>query len=119
MGSNCPRATSIRHARSDGAAEMDELWIIAAFVFVATLLGVPAAYRLASRARREHKSINRRLAVSQQKASPAAALDALRRERGFVDVANPLFRHANDLLMQTGLKLDRKLLILSVLALGA
>ena len=98
---------------------MDELWIIAAFVFVATLLGVYSAYRLAFRARHAHRSINRRLAVSEQHASPTAALDALRRERGFVDVANPVFRHANDLLMQTGLKLNRKLLLLSVLALGA
>jgi len=98
---------------------MDELWIVTALVFVATLLGVPAAYRLVFRARHAHKAINRRLAASEQHASATAALDALRRERGFADITNPVFRHVNDLLLQTGLKLNRKLLLLSIVALSA
>jgi tight adherence protein B len=98
---------------------MDELWIIISLVFVATLLGVGAAYRLGFQATQAHRAVNRRLALSEQHASPTAALDALRRERGFVDIANPVFRHANDLLMQSGLKLNRKLLLLSVMALSA
>ena len=98
---------------------MDELWIIITLVFFATLLGVGAVYRLGFQAAQAHRAINRRLALSEPIASPTAALDALQRERGVVDIPFPLFQHANDLLMQTGLKLNRTLLLVSVLALSA
>lgn len=97
---------------------MGDLWTIPVLVFLAVLLGVPALNRLVFQAGRTRKSINRRLAESRQSTSATEALDALRRERGFVDVKSPWLRGLNDLLMQTGLTLDRRLVLLSVFALG-
>jgi tight adherence protein B len=95
-----------------------ELWTIPVLVFLAMLLGVPALYRVVFQAGRTRRSINRRLAQSRQSTSATDALDALRRERGFVDVESPWLRSLNDLFMQTGLALDRRLLLLSIVALG-
>jgi tight adherence protein B len=97
---------------------LDELWTIPVLVFFAVLLGVPALDRLVFQAGRTRKSINRRLAESGQSTSATEALDALRRERGFVDVKSPWLQDLNDLLMQTGLTLDRRLVLLSIVALG-
>jgi tight adherence protein B len=98
---------------------MNELWIIAAFVFVAVLLGVEASYWLAVRSWQIQKSINRRLTLSKQLANPAAILTALRAERRFFDGKHPLLRRINDRFAQTGLQPDRGVLLLSVAALGA
>jgi tight adherence protein B len=95
-----------------------ELWTIPAFVFVATLLSVFALYRLVFQAGQTQKTINRRLVESHAPTDALDALDALRHERGFVDVENPWLRGLNDLMMQTGLKLDRTLVLASVVALG-
>jgi tight adherence protein B len=95
-----------------------ELWTIPAFVFVATLLSVFALYRLVFQAGQTQKTINRRLVESHAPTDALDALDALRHERGFVDVENPWLRGLNDLMMQTGLKLDRRLVLASVVALG-
>jgi tight adherence protein B len=97
---------------------MSALWIVPGLIFVATLLLVFAVRGMLVQARQMQQSINRRLSESHRPADPAEALDALRRERGFVDVENPWLRGINDMLMQTGLKLDRKLLLLSVAALA-
>jgi tight adherence protein B len=97
---------------------LGELWAIPLFVFVATLLAVPALYGLFFRTRPMQKSISRRLDDSQRPADAMDALDALRRERGFVDVETPWLRRANDFLMQTGLKLDRKLVLLAIAGLA-
>lgn len=97
---------------------MGDLWTIPMLVFFAVLLGLPAIYGLVFQTGRTRKSINRRLAESRQSTSATEALDALRRERGFVDVKSPWLRGLNDLLMQTGLTLDRRLVLLSVVALG-
>ena len=94
------------------------LFTIPVLAFVATLLGVLAVNGLVSHAGLMHKSTNRRLTASHRPADSMEALDALRRERGFVDVKNPWLQSINDQLMQTGLKLDRKLLLLSVIALA-
>jgi tight adherence protein B len=95
-----------------------ELWTIPAVVFVTTLLSVFALYRLVFVAGQTQKTINRRLVESRAPTDALDALDALRHERGFVDVENPWLRGLNDLMMQTGLKLDRKLVLASVVALG-
>lgn len=97
---------------------MGELWTIPVLVFFAVLLAVPALNRLVVQAGRTRKSINRRLSDSRQSTNGTQALDALRQERGFVDVKSPWLRGLNDLLMQTGLTLDRRLVLLSVVALG-
>ena len=98
---------------------MDELWIIYALVFGAALLGVQAIYWLVFRERLAQRSINRRLALSSQLSSSAAALETLLRERGFADSDNRFLRGANDFLAQTGLRFNRKLAVLVSLGLGA
>jgi tight adherence protein B len=44
--------------------------------------------------------------------------DALRRERGFADFKSPGLAHLNDLLVQTGLRLSREVLLLWVVMVG-
>lgn len=93
---------------------MDQLWIIYVLVFATVLIAVQAIYWLAFRMRTAQKSVNRRLALTQQLSNPTAVLDALRQERGFADFENPLLRWLNDFLTQTGMRIDRNLLALSV-----
>jgi len=98
---------------------MNELWLITGVVFVAVVLGVEASYRLLSHSWRTNKSITRRLALSKQLASRAAVLNALRAERNFFDGQHPLLRRLNDRLAQTGLRLDRHVMLLWVAGLVA
>jgi tight adherence protein B len=97
---------------------LDELWIIYALVFVASLLGVYGLYFYLSTRRREQKSVNRRLMLTRQLSNPTAVLEALRRERGFADFDNPVLGRVSDFLTQTGLKLDYKVLALTTIGLG-
>jgi tight adherence protein B len=92
--------------------------LIPSVVFLSAFLGVIAVYGLAATQRRK-ASINRRLAESPQLGDAHQAIDALRRERGFIDVAHPLLRDLNDLFMQTGLKIDRKWVLLAIVAFTA
>src|SRR3981081_158769 len=112
MGSSCRQATSIPLTRSKGVADMDELSTITLLFFAAAMLGVGAVYSLIFRATHAHQAMNRRLAFRE---IAGAALETLRLQRGLVDIANPVLRQANNLLMQTGLKINRTLLALSVL----
>jgi tight adherence protein B len=93
---------------------LSNLWVIAAAVFIAVMLGVQAIHLVFFRLRSTQKSINHRLALSKQLSGTGLVLDALRRERGFADFKNPTLVHLNDLLMQTGLKVNRALLLLSI-----
>jgi tight adherence protein B len=97
---------------------LGELWIIPLIVFVAAFCATIAVHGLVF-ADSPHASINRRLAESRRLNDGREVIDALRRERGFIDIANPWLRELNDLLLQTGLRVDRKLLLLSVIALAA
>jgi tight adherence protein B len=93
---------------------LSNLWVISAAVFVAVMLGIQAIHLVFFRLRSTQKSINYRLALSKQLSGTALVLDALRRERGFADFENPTLIHLNDLLMQTGLRINRPLLSLSI-----
>jgi tight adherence protein B len=93
---------------------LSNLWVISAAVFVAVMLGVQAIHLVFFRLRSTQKAINHRLALSKQLSGTGLVLDALRRERGFADFKNPTLVHLNDLLMQTGLKVNRALLSLSI-----
>jgi tight adherence protein B len=97
---------------------VNDLTIISALVFAAAALGVEVAYWLFFRSRQVRRSIDRRVADSRTLADRRQALDALRGERGFGEFANPLLRRINDMVTQSGLHVDRKLLLLSVVALG-
>jgi tight adherence protein B len=93
---------------------LGDLWVISAAVFVAVVLGIQAIHLVFFRLRSTQKSINHRLALSKQLSGTALVLDELRRERGFGDFENPILIRLNDLLMQTGLKVNRPLLSLSI-----
>ncbi|PWT88721.1 MAG: hypothetical protein C5B56_08265, partial [Proteobacteria bacterium] len=54
---------------------------------------------------------SRRLALGRELTSRAAVLNALREERSFFAGKHPLLRRLNDRLAQTGLRLDRHLLL--------
>jgi tight adherence protein B len=96
---------------------MSELGIITAVVFVAVALGVEAVYWLVSHSWSTNKSISRRLALGRELTSRAAVLNALREERSFFAGKHPLLRRLNDRLSQTGLRLDRHLLLVWLTAL--
>jgi tight adherence protein B len=64
-------------------------------------------------------SIKRRLALSREGATAHGALNALREERGLAEFESPRLRRYNDFLAQTGLRLDRNLLLLCMFTLTA
>jgi tight adherence protein B len=96
----------------------NEPWLIYALIFGAGVLGVEALYWVIYRASGTKKSINRRLALSTKLASSTEVLDALRRERGFADFKNPALADLNDLLVQTGLRVSKGVLLLWIVVLG-
>ena len=97
---------------------MKEPWQIYLLVFGAAVLAFEGLYWLAFRLRSTQKAINRRLFLSQKTTSRSKVLDMLREERGFADFPNPFIRYLNDLIVQTGLKLSRSLLILMAVAIS-
>ena len=98
---------------------MSQLALITLFVFVAALLAVEAVYWSVLRSRRSSSAVNRRLALSRRLATPGEVLNALRSERGLAELDSPLFQRVNDWLAQTGLRLNRRALLLSAAGLTA
>lgn len=92
---------------------MNDLWIIYLAIFCAAALAVQGAYWLFAEDRRARRAVNRRLVLSVQNGNPQDVFEALKRERGFTGFENHRFRYLNDLLTQTGLRLDGKILIAS------
>jgi tight adherence protein B len=97
---------------------VNEPWLIYGLIFGAAVLGVEALYWLVFRTRGMQKSVNRRLLLSRRLTSRTEVLDALRLERGFAEFKSPALAGLNDLLVQTGLRVARSVLLLSVFALG-
>jgi tight adherence protein B len=97
---------------------VEQLWLIFVMVFGAVLLAVQAAYMLVFRVRSTQKAVNRRLALTQQLSNPTAVLEALRNERGLIEFKNPWFVGINDYLAQTGLKIDRRVLIVATIGIA-
>src|SRR5215204_1622803 len=97
-----------------------ELWIIYALAFGAALLGVQSIYWFLSRTRQEKKAINRRLALGGRLDNPVEVLETLRRERGFgLASGAPMLAGLEQLVLQTGLRVDPVRLLVLVLALAA
>jgi len=91
--------------------------LISVFFFIAVAFATQALYWIAWRPTAQ-SSIKRRLALSREGASAHGALNALRDERGLAEsraATAPLQR----LLAQTGLRLDRNLLLVWLFALTA
>jgi tight adherence protein B len=93
--------------------------LISVLFFVAVALATQGLYWIAWRSRRTQRSIKRRLALSKESAGREGGLNTLRDERGFGEFDNPRLRRYGDFLAQTGLRLDRNLLLLSGFTLTA
>ena len=96
---------------------MSELAIIYIVVFCAVLLAVQGAFWFVSEQRRIRGAINRRLLLAKQ-VSAQEAFETLKRERGLKGLENKQFGRLNDLILQTGLRLDQKFLIVVAFLLG-
>ena len=97
---------------------MDELAVIYITVFGAVLLAVQAAYWLVTEQKSARGAINRRLLLAQESSSAREIFETLKRERGLAGLDNEQFRRLNDLVVQTGLRLDGRLLIAGGFLLG-
>jgi tight adherence protein B len=86
--------------------------------FIAAVLAIQGAFWLFTEGRRTRRAVNRRLVLSTQNGNPQEVFEALKRERGFGGFENKRFSYWNDLLTQTGLRLDGKLLVVSGLSLS-
>ena len=98
---------------------MSQLALFSLFVFVAAILAVEAIYWIVLRSRQASSAINRRLALTRQLTGPREVLNALRSERGLSDLDTPLLSRVNDWLAQTGLRLNRRSLLVSAAGLTA
>jgi tight adherence protein B len=97
---------------------LDELAIIYITIFGAVLLAVQGAYWLFVEQQRARGAVNRRLVLAKQSSRVQETFEALKRERGLAGVDTEYFRRLNDLLVQTGLRLNGKLLIVIAFLLG-
>ena len=97
---------------------MDQLAVIYITVFGAVLLAVQAAYWLFTEQKSTRGAINRRLHLAKESSSAQEIFETLKRERGLAGLDNEQFRRLNDLVVQTGLRLDGKLLIAGGFLLG-
>jgi tight adherence protein B len=97
---------------------LDELAIIYITVFAAVLLGVQGAYWFFTEQQRARGAVNRRLILTKQSSSAQEIFETLKRERGLSGLDREQFRYLNDLLIQTGLRLNGKVLIAIAFALG-
>jgi tight adherence protein B len=98
---------------------MDPVWIIYILAFGAAALSVQAGYWMLFHDRQAQKTVNRRLALSREITNPQDVLEALRRERGFIEGDSPRLQRWNDVLTQSGLRLDGKLMVVTGFALSA
>jgi len=98
---------------------LSQLALFSLFVFVAAILAVEAIYWIVLRSRQASSAINRRLALTRQLTGPREVLNALRSERGLSDLDTPLLSRVNDWLAQTGLRLNRRSLLVSAAGLTA
>jgi len=97
---------------------LNELAIIYIVVFCAVLLAVQGTFWFVAEQRRVRGAINRRLLLAKQVSSAQEAFETLKRERGLIGLENKQFGRLNDLILQTGLRLDQKFLIVVAFLLG-
>jgi tight adherence protein B len=97
---------------------MNQLSLIYIIVFCAVLLAVQGAYWFFTEQRQMRGAINRRLVLAKQNPSAQDVLETLKRERGLIGLDTEHFAHLNDLIIQTGLRLEGKLLIAIAFLLG-
>ena len=96
---------------------MNDVSLISVLAFIAVALATQGLYWTAWRSRRAQSSMRRRLALSKKGASARETLNALREERGIAEFENTRLRRWNDFLAQTGVRIDRNLLLLCIFTL--
>jgi len=97
---------------------LNELTIIYIIVFCAVLFAVQGGYWFFKEQQRVRGAVNRRLLLARQTGSAKEVFETLKRERGLTGLDNKQFSHLNDFILQTGLRLDQKLLIAVAFSLG-
>ena len=98
---------------------MTQLSIIYFIIFCAVVLAVQGAYWFFAEQQRSRGAINRRLILATQTGSGAQEVfETLKRERGIVGLENERFGQLNDIIVQSGLRLDEKVLIGIAFSLG-
>lgn len=97
---------------------MSQLIIIYIAIFCAVLLAVQGTYWLVAERQRVRGAINRRLLLAAKTDSAREILETLKRERGLIGLDNENFAYFNDLFIQTGMRLDGKVLIGIAFSLG-
>lgn len=98
---------------------MNQLLIIYITIFCAVLLAVQGTFWFFEEERRTRGAINRRLTLARQGSITAQEVfETLKRERGFLGIETKRFAHLNDLVIQTGLRLDKKLFLVLAFSLG-
>ena len=97
---------------------MNELAVIYIIVFCAVLLAVQGTYWFVTEQRRVQGAVNRRLLLAKQTGNAQEVFETLKRERGLIGLENKRFSRWNNLILQTGLRLDRKLLMIVAFLLG-
>ena len=75
-------------------------------------------YWFVTEQRRDRGAVNRRLLLAKQTGSAQEVFETLKRERGLIGLENKRLSRLNDLILQTGLRLDQKLLIVVAFLLG-
>jgi tight adherence protein B len=98
---------------------LNDVSLISVLLFIAVALATQGLYWVTWRSRRVQSSMRRRLASSKVDASARGALNALREERGLAEFDNMRLHRWNDFLAQTGLRIDRNLLLLCMFTLAA
>jgi tight adherence protein B len=94
-----------------------ELWVITGFVFAAVLLGVTGLHTLLVGRAQLGSRIGRRLEASRELLRTAEPADALR-QHGLLSADHPALQNLNDLLLQTGLRPDKNVMLLASAALS-
>ena len=97
---------------------MNELTIIFIIVFCAVLLAVQGGYWFFTERKRVRGALNRRLLLAKQIGSAHEVFEELKRERGLIGVDTKHFARLNKLILQTGMSLDAKWLIVVAFSLG-
>ena len=117
MALSCQRSIlTLRGRCNDRGLQVNQLIVITAAVFCAVVLAVQAGAWLFAERKGAVQAINRRLTLAQQNESAKEVFEALRRERGLAALESPRWTKLNELLTQTGLRLNGTKLLLFAFA---
>ena len=90
---------------------MEELSVIYIIVFCAVVLAVQGGYWLFKERQRTRGALNRRLVLAKHNVNSNEVFETLMRERGLIGLDNRHFAYINNQIIQTGLRLDEKWLV--------